>query len=219
MSAKTAQIQDSLNKLVDKVSGLDVKHKILICVAAAILPIIAFYFLVFSPKSEEIAKLEKQQVKLEKEIKRVKKIAAKIEQHRADMAETKELFSQASSLLPQKQEIPTLLTSISDHGTNSGLDFLSFSPKKEVPREFYAEIPVDIQVRGPYHNVGVFLDKISKLSRIVNVNNINMAGPKKEAGEMMLNTSFRLVTYRFIEKPKQDNTGKKKKKSRKKRKK
>jgi len=215
MSAKTAQIQESINKLVDKVSGLNVKHKALICVAAAILPAVAFYFLAYSPKSEEIAKLEKQKVSLEKEIKKVKKIAAQIDKHRAEMAETKELFAQASSLLPQKQEIPTLLTSISDHGTNSGLDFLSFSPKQEIPREFYAEIPVDIKVRGPYHNVGVFLDKISKLSRIVNVDNINMGGPKQEAGEMMLNTSFKLVTYRFIEAQKQENQGKKKKKSKK----
>lgn len=129
------------------------------------------------------------------------------------MAETKELFTQASSLLPQKQEIPSLLTSISDHGTNSGLDFLSFTPKKEIPREFYAEIPVDIKVRGPYHNVGVFLDKISKLPRIVNVDNINIGGPKREAGEMMLNTGFKLVTYRFIEPAK--DAGKKKSKKKK----
>jgi type IV pilus assembly protein PilO len=218
MSPKTAQIQESLEQVIDKTSGLNAKHKILICVAAVVIPVVAFYFLVYTAKSEEIANLTKKQQTLQKEIKRVEKVAAKIEQHRAEMAETKELFTQASSLLPQKQEIPSLLTSISDQGTNSGLDFLSFTPKGEIPREFYAEIPVDIKVRGPYHNVGVFLDKISKLPRIVNVDNINMGGPKQEAGEMMLNTGFKLVTYRFIEPSKEDaNTQAKNKKGRKRR--
>ncbi|MBC8317683.1 MAG: type 4a pilus biogenesis protein PilO [Desulfobulbaceae bacterium] len=199
MSPKIAQIQESLDQFVDKTSGLSAKHKILICVAAVIIPAVAFYFFVYTAKSEEITKLTTKQSKLQQEVRRVEKVASKIEQHRAEMAETKELFTQASSLLPQKQEIPSLLTSISDQGTNSGLDFLSFTPKQEVQREFYAEIPVDIKVRGPYHNVGVFLDKISKLPRIVNVDNITMGGPKQEAGEMMLNTGFKLVTYRFIE--------------------
>ena len=214
MSAKQAQVQESIDKFIDKTSALNVKHKILICVAAVIIPAVAFYFLVYTAKSEEIGQLTKQEKKLQKEIKRVEKIASEIDNHRADMAETKALSVQASSLLPQKQEIPALLTSISDHGTNSGLDFLSFTPKKEIPREFYAEIPVDIKVRGPYHNVGVFLDKISKLSRIVNVDNISIGGPKKEAGEMMLNTGFRLITYRFIEPS--ENVDKKKKSKKKK---
>jgi len=115
------------------------------------------------------------------------------------MAETKLMFAKASALLPQQQEIPSLLTSISDIGQNSGLDFLSFIPKNEMRKEFYADIPVDIKVSGTYHNVGVFLDKISDSSRIVTVSDINMGGPKLQAGEMILETTFSLVTYRFVE--------------------
>jgi type IV pilus assembly protein PilO len=218
MSPKKAQVQESVDKFIDKTSALNGKHKILICVAAVVIPAVAFYFFVYTAKSEQITKLAKQEKTLQKEVKRVERVASKIDEHRAEMAETKELFTQASSLLPQKQEIPSLLTSISDHGTNSGLDFLSFTPKNEIPREFYAEIPVDIRVRGPYHNVGVFLAKISKLPRIVNVDNINIGGPKKEAGEMMLNTGFKLITYRFIEPSKDDGKKKSKKKKGRKRK-
>ena len=108
------------------------------------------------------------------------------------------------------------LTSISDLGKHSGLDFLSFAPKSEVVREFYADIPVDIKVRGPYHNVGVFLDRISKLPRIVAVSNLNMGTPKRVAGEILLDTSFKLVTYRFIETEQQAVKGKKGKKGKKK---
>ncbi|HSR35702.1 MAG TPA: type 4a pilus biogenesis protein PilO [Desulfurivibrionaceae bacterium] len=82
-----------------------------------------------------------------------------------------------------------------------GLEFLSFQPKAEVPKEFYAEIPVDIAVSGPYHSVGVFLDKISKLPRVVSVVNLSMGSPSQVGKEMFLNSTFNLVTYRFIEQP------------------
>ena len=86
-----------------------------------------------------------------------------------------------------------------------GLDFLTFTPQADNPKDFYAEIPVTINVRGPYHNMGFFFDQVSKLERIVTVANVKMSSPKKEAGEMLLNSDCRLVTYRFtnVELPKQ----------------
>lgn len=215
MNVTKAKMQETINSFLDdRVSQLKNVHKAAIFIGALVLPCVLFYFFIFSPKTEEIGKLEIQQAKLEKEIDRVEKASRRIDKHRAEMAEARIMFAKASSLLPQKQEIPSLLTNISDHGKNAGLDFLSFGPGREILKEFYAEIPVDIKVRGPYHNVGVFLDKISKLSRIVTVSNINMGGPKKVGEEMILDTSFNLVTYRFVEPVKQDdskNTSKRRK--------
>jgi type IV pilus assembly protein PilO len=108
-----------------------------------------------------------------------------------------------------------LLRSISDHGKSAGLDFLSFKPGAEIPRDFYAEIPVDISTKGPYHNMGFFLDQVSKLERLVTVNNIKMGSPKKEGSEMLLNSTCRLVTYRFTNtKLPSENEGKGKKRKR-----
>ena len=115
------------------------------------------------------------------------------------MKEMNTMFTIASKLLPEKQEIPSLLTSISETGRASGLDFHSFIPQGENKQEFYAEIPVNIKMQCSYHDIGVFLDKISKLDRIVTVANLSMGAPKNQNGEMMLNTSFRLITYRFLE--------------------
>lgn len=200
MSLNKVKIQAALNAFLDdKVAALKLPHKLGIALVALLVPCAAFYFLSYSPKTKEITALEAQKATLTAEVAKVEKAANEIDKHRAEMAETKLMFAEASRLLPQEQEIPSLLTSISDLGQNSGLDFLSFIPKAEIAKEFYAEIPVDIKVRGPYHNVGVFLDKVSDLSRIVTVSNINMGGPKKVAGEMILETSFNLVTYRFVE--------------------
>jgi type IV pilus assembly protein PilO len=102
--------------------------------------------------------------------------------------------------LPEKEEIPSLLAGISEAGKDAGLEFLLFQPKGESPKEFYAEIPVDINVSGSYHQVAVFFDKVANLPRIVNIRNIKMS-PKnqKGSGTNDLTTVCQAVTYKFIE--------------------
>ena len=80
----------------------------------------------------------------------------------------------------------------------SGPDFLSFKPGKETPKDFYAEIPVDISIRGPYHNMGYFLDQISKLDRIVTISDVKLGGSKEERGEIMLQTTCNMKTYKQL---------------------
>ena len=120
-------------------------------------------------------------------------------------------FKSAMKALPEKEEIPSLLTSISRSGQDVGLEFLEFTPKAEVRKEFYAEIPVSIKVQGGYHDLAIFFDKVARLSRIVNIKNISMGRGK---GGQELNTSCTAVTYKFIE-PAPKKPGKKKKKKKK----
>lgn len=210
---KLDKIKETFNSFLDnKLGSLNKNHKIAICAAAVLIPAVAFYFFYFSPKHKEINNLQGKKQKLQQELKKVEKAAKKLKKHEAEIAETEIMFKMATNFLPQKSEIPSLLTNISSRGTNAGLDVVSFKPKREIPKEFYAEIPVHIQVNGAYHNVGVFLDEISKLARIVSVSNVKMSSPKKDAGEMILNTQFDLVTYRFLEPSEQDATKGKKKK-------
>ncbi len=183
-----------------KISRLDQKKKLIIWIATCALPVVLFAFLYYSPKSKEIAGLNTNKANLELEIQKVEATVRELAKHKAEMQETELKFRAASLLLPEQKEIPSLLTNISSQGTNSGLEFISFKPKGEEPKEFYAEIPVSIAVNGPYHNIGMFLDKISKLPRIVSVSDINMGSPAMVDGEMYLKTTFNLITYRFLEK-------------------
>nr|MBF0220827.1 type 4a pilus biogenesis protein PilO [Desulfobulbaceae bacterium] len=198
----TKNIQSAFDTFLDdKVSSLNKNHKIGICVAAVVIPLALFYFLSFSPKSKNIQQLTASISSLEKELANVKLKAAEIEEQQALMKEMEIKFKEASVLIPDNQEIPSLLKTISSQGTGAGLDILSFVPGAESPKEFYAEIPVSLSVQGTYHNLGYFLDTVSKLPRIVNVSNISMGAPKMEAGEMMLNTKVSLVTYKFLDQP------------------
>jgi type IV pilus assembly protein PilO len=194
---KTKEAFDSF--LEKKVVPLDKKVIITIFALVIIVPIVAFYFLFYTEKTKEIKGLESREASLFKEITEAKAIAAKLEEHLAEMEETKRLFAEASVLLPQKKEIPSLLTNISALGTNSGLNMATFSPGGERRKEFYAEIPVSINVNGPYHNIGTFLFEVSKLDRIVSAINISLGGGNMQRGEMLLGSSINLITYRFLE--------------------
>ena len=197
---KVARIKEAFDSFLEKkVVPLDKKVIIVIFALVIIVPIVAFYFLHYTARSTEIKGLESRAATLRSEIASAKARAAKLDEHLAEMEETKRLFAEASVLLPQKKEIPSLLTNISALGTNSGLNMATFSPGGERRQEFYAEIPVTISVNGPYHNIGTFLYEVSRLDRIVSAINISLGGGSMQRGEMMLGSNINLITYRFLE--------------------
>ena len=182
----------------EKFIPLDQKIKIAGVVVLVAALVAGFYFFVFATNLEIIKKLESEKALLQADVDKAEKAAENVEQHRAELAEAEKRFEEISIVLPKTKEIPALLTSISDHGTSAGLDFNSFTPGNETPQDFYAEIPISIKVSGPYHNVGYFLDQVSKLERIVTVKNITMGSPRQVEGEMLLSSSCNLLTYRFL---------------------
>jgi type IV pilus assembly protein PilO len=213
------KIREGFDSFLEKrIVPLDKKIIMVIFAVIIILPVVTFYFLYFTAQTQEIKKLESKTTKLRKEIAGAKARAAKLDEHLAEMEETQRLFAEASVLLPQKKEIPSLLTNISALGTNSGLTMARFKPGGEKKKEFYATIPVSLKISGPYHNIGTFLYEVSKLDRIISATNISLGGAKKRRGELILNSNVKLITYRFLEesemKPKKAK-GKKRKKRRK----
>ena len=200
MDIDVSKLRLAYDTFVDeKLTQVKNQHRVIILVVIVAAMLGAFYFLFHSPKQEEIKGLKGKKQYLLGEIAKVEATVAKLEEHRQMKKETEEKFKEASALLPGEKEIPALLDNISSQGTNSGLNVLSFKPKGEQPKQFYADIPVDLEVQGPYHNVGVFLDKVSKLNRIVTVNDLTMGSGTKQDDEMHLKTKISLLTYRFIE--------------------
>ena len=193
----------------EKYIPLENKFKVIIAVVLFLLPVVLFYFFWFQPQQEKQTRLESRRTALALELQKAKAKAATHGKLEAEVKATQELFDETALLLPKEKEIPALLTNISALGRRSGLDFLNFKPNADVPKDFYSEIPIDIKVMGPYHNMGVFLDQVRNLDRIVTVSNITMGTPKKEGGEMLLNSSCRLVTYRFTNEKLQPPTKKK----------
>jgi type IV pilus assembly protein PilO len=179
-----------------KIENLSKVQRILIFSFVFIAIIAIFVFVLYKPKLEKISNLNKQLQALEQKLVVAKRNAADLKKFQTMMQEAEVQFKTAMRALPEKEEIPSLLTSISRSGQDVGLEFLLFEPKPEVRKEFYAEIPVAMKVKGGYHDLAIFFDKVSRLSRIVNIKNISM-GREKEG--VALNTSCTAVTYKFVE--------------------
>ena len=208
--------QSKIESFLEKIEKLTVLQRMLIAVGLIVVIVAGFVWYFIWPKVGQISEYRTKLEKIEKQLTTAKRNAAALKKFQAKMQEAEAQFKTAMRALPEKEEIPSLLTSISKSGQDAGLEFLLFEPKPEVRKEFYAEIPVAINVTGGYHDLAVFLDKISRLSRIVNVKDISM-GRTKDGTD--LNTSCTAVTYKFVEGPPPEDPKDKKKKKKKKRRK
>jgi len=203
---KTGNTSNKLDALFDRVSDLSKVQRILICVGVFVVIFVLFWFLSYWPRWQSIGKLDAEYKRLAADLARSKKNAQQLETLRAEFESKQRDFNLVMKSLPEKEEISSLLTGVSQSGQQSGLEFLLFQPQGDVNKNFYAEIPVSIRVRGGYHNVAQFFDKVANLSRIVNIRNIQMSRDKDGA----LTTGCEAVTYKFIEaKPDQDQPDRK----------
>jgi len=198
-----------LNAYFDKISKLRMIHRILIFAGTVVLIVGLYIWLVYIPKTGEITTIKSELDRLEREVRIARVRAKNLKRLEADLVKAQGDLKVALRLLPTTSEIPSLLKNITKLGNDSNLEFLLFSPEKQVSKEFYVEIPVSIEVMGSYHDVAKFFDKVGKLDRIVNVVNVSMI-PIKERGTT-LKTSCKATTYRFKEGKKAESVHKKKK--------
>ena len=121
--------------------------------------------------------------------------AANLVAYEQQLEEMKASFGAMLRQLPNKTEVAELLVDISQTGLAAGLEFKLFKPQNEVPKEFYAELPISISVKGHYHEFGNFISGVAALPRIVTVHNINMA--PGENGELTMDILAK--TYRYMD--------------------
>jgi len=181
----------------EKVAAIGRLQRILICVGLFLILGGSFYMFFYKPKQEELNKLRDEHEVIQTKLFTARAVARDFEEFQKKYEDAEMNFKLALRLLPEKQEIPSLLEGVSKSGKESGLDFLLFQPSPEIIKGFYAEIPVSLRISGGYHNIAVFFDRIAKLPRIVNVLNIAMQAPAATPG--ILSASCTAVTYRFLE--------------------
>jgi type IV pilus assembly protein PilO len=184
----------------DRIVKLSTSKKVLILTALVAVILGLYFYLIYIPKSEVLTQKTAEMGKLETQVRELRIIAANVKRFQAEAAKLREELQFAITQLPTSREIPALLANISNLGKDSGLEFLLFRPAPEVNRDFYAEIPVEIKVRGGYHDVALFFEKVGKLPRIVNINGVSMDDPKEAQGKWEIITGCTATTFKFIEK-------------------
>jgi type IV pilus assembly protein PilO len=168
-----------------------------VLIVAALLTGANWYF-VISPDQDLIAQRQGQLRSLEDELIQKQSIANNLAQFKHEKEILERRLAQALTELPNESNIDDLIRSISEIGNKSGLTINTIEPQGEQRQSFYASIPIVMAVTGNYHEIGVFLDSLSKLARIVNVTNIMMGGAKTSNDKLVVNASYVATTFRFL---------------------
>jgi type IV pilus assembly protein PilO len=188
-----------LNQLLDNILGRPKAQKIGILVGAVILIGALYYSFLYSPRSDQIANLVEsvETARNEKNAKTQK--AANLPRLRKDLQQLDAELKKAVAQLPDKKEIADLLSSISSKAQQAGLTILLFRPRPETYQDFYAEVPVDISVKGNFHNTVSFFDEVGRLNRLVNIDNIGFKNPTVTGDSVVLETTSVATAFRFLD--------------------
>jgi len=161
------------------------------------------YYLLLSPAMDTLDTEKAKEEELRKVYFDKKSQAINLAAYQAQMLEIEKTFGVLLKQLPDRSQIDGLLTDINQAGLGRGLEFELFKPGQETQAEFYAEMPISIKVTGSYHDLGAFATDISKLSRIVTLGDVFVAGKNKDAkpgssdGGLVMEAIAK--TYRYLD--------------------
>ena len=203
-------IMSQLDPLVKQIETLDKVQRLLVCLGTIVAIGAMYYFFLAKPIIADTNRFKVDYKQKSQKLQVAKKKAAELPMLLKQREMKKSEFKKAMKALPEKREIPSLLTSISQVGQETGVVFNSFAPTTEVSLGFYAEIPVAIGMDSDFHNMVSFFDKVTSMNRIVNIRSINIKSGTGKVDEK-LKITCQAVTYKFVEQSESDKKKKKRK--------
>lgn len=175
-----------------------------IFVAIAICGVAAFYYLYATPVIAEQAQQQMQLDALRVEIRKGMAVAGQLPQFRAQVAELQKRLDGLRAVLPEEKDFGDLLRSLQTLAMQSNLTIRVFTPMPVVTRQMHVEWPINVELEGTYHNLGMFFDRISRFSRIINIGNVRIRAKDKPDPNSSIQVAFVATTFVLIEAAKPD---------------
>lgn len=158
------------------------------------------YFMAWKPKKPELDSARDQEMALLQTLEQKARKAANLDAYKVQLAEMEQSFGAMLRKLPNKTEVPNLLTDISQQGAGAGLDQKLFQPEAQINKDFYAELPIKMRLTGTFHAIGAFVSGIAALPRIVTLHDVEIAPLKADGGGTdQLQLSVTAKTYRYLD--------------------
>lgn len=167
---------------------------LLLCAAVGV----GGYFGLITDQEDQLARVQREEQDLRAEFEQKQGRAANLENYKKQLALMEESFGAMRRQLPDKTEVADLLVDVSQTGLAAGLEFELFQPQNEVPKEFYAELPIKLRVKGSYHEFGEFISGLASLPRIVTIHNVQIE-PERGKGARGLTMEATAKTYRYLD--------------------
>lgn len=154
---------------------------------------------------DRLDRAQVQETELRATFETKQRLAANLETHREQLAQMEEFLQDLLRQLPGSAEIAALLVDVSQTGLATGLTFELFQPMAEISKSFYAELPIQVQVTGDYHELATFVSGLAALPRIVTVHDVAITAPDQKdprnpapiAGKLSMRAMVK--TYRYLE--------------------
>ena len=166
-------------------------------VLAVLFAVIVFfgYWFVWSGETETLNTSQQEEMTLRDSFMNKKRQAVNLDIYKQQLADIDHSFGALLKQLPNKSQMDALLSDINQAGLGRGLQFELFKPGSETPKDFYAELPINIKVTGAYHDFGAFASDVSQLSRIVTLHDLDIVTDKD--GALTMNAVIK--TYRYLD--------------------
>lgn len=158
-----------------------------------------FWYFFYTPLKKDIEDKTTIQRNLQAEVENAKTTAARLPEFRREVERKEATLQALSRILPSEKEVDDLLRKVQQLAAESSLEVLRFKPEATQPRDFYAEWPISLELDGSYHNLAFFFDRLSRLSRIVNVSNLEIASKREPTISSTISASCTATTFVFIE--------------------
>ncbi len=202
-----------MNNLLERILDLPPRQRVLILVGGVALLFFLYAYFLYWPRSTLIEEREHQRDLVQQDRDRKAAMVKNLEKSREEVAQLDGDLRKAVAQLPDTKEIPDLLSNISSLGREAGLEIIEFKQRSEQYEEFYAAVPVEMVVRGTYHQVAAFFDRVGRMQRIVNVTDVGIKSPAKpESDAVILETACSAVTFRFLDEAERERIAKEKEK-------
>jgi type IV pilus assembly protein PilO len=189
--------------ILEKLQKIPTKTRAIAFFAIIILAVVLFIWQVHIPKTNEIRSLEAEITQLQAKIRENDAKIKKLDQLRAEVRSLQERLKVLTEQLPPESEVSGLLRQIQGLVNKAGLSLKLWRPDRRRAHAsgMYEEIPISLKLTGGYHNVAMFFDSVSKLTRIVNMLNVKMDQPKLgRSGTMEINIDCTAMTFAAVEK-------------------
>jgi type IV pilus assembly protein PilO len=165
-----------------------------VCVAMAVV----FYIYVWQDSAERITRVQAEIATARMEINRTQLIAERLPELLAELERLEARLETLSIILPPAAETDELLRRVEAAASDSNLDVLRTSFEDPIPHDFYAEKPFSLDVRGTYHNLARFFDRVGKFARIINIDQVNISA-LEDGGNDSIQASCTAKTFFFLE--------------------
>ena len=160
---------------------------------------VGFYFLVYNEQMPRLERAEQEERELRASFEQKQKKVVNFAAYQEQLVEIERSFGAMLTQLPGKTEIPNLLVDISQTGLAAGLQEELFQPLSEIQKDFYAEKPIKIRLKGSYHEFGKFVSDIAALPRIVTLHDIEIGRESGDSTGEDLVLKVTAKTYRYME--------------------